>query len=741
MGAYILNLTGGNPALASVGTNVTQRPMTGKPLFGDRIAAKTGAAAAGEPARQAKYVSPIDCAALRHGQHLVDRDALFSRVVRLTSASAALQATTIALCVLIATTGENGQHTVFFGYAFLAGAAVNAGVFLSFHPPSSITRLVIYAATFLYLVANQTADAVIGDSTHALNLLGAPILAYMVYSFVAFARKNHLRNFTAERDLVRRGRALADANAQLRAQQIETRKLALVAQLANDSVVMSDPNGAIIWVNDTFTRITGYTVAEAIGKKPGDLLNAPETSAETIDKIAQAVAGGELLRTEVLNKTKSGARVWMDINLVPVLDENGSVNVVIAIERDITTAKKNETELAAAMQNAKAAARAKADFLATMSHEIRTPMNAILGMAELLAEAELDAEEQLYATTIRESAEALLAILNDILDLSKLDAGKLSLDVSEFDLATCLQSAVDLFGARARAKGVELTLTLADGMVENPRGDAGRLRQILLNLIGNALKFTEQGHVRITAQTRQCQDQIQLTICVADTGIGISDELCGAIFDEFSQAESTTTRQFGGTGLGLTISQQLARQMGGEITVKSRLGAGSEFTLVVDLAPAHSAEITPDATGQVPANLDGLNVLVADDNAANRLLLEKYMNDLPINVAFAENGAELVKIAQTHAPDVIFVDMAMPVMDGLTATRHLRALGPPFVQPRIIALTANALDGDRRSCLQAGMDDFLTKPIAKAKFRQCLNDQAARGASDGPHFALKKARN
>ena len=193
--------------------------------------------------------------------------------------------------------------------------------------------------------------------------------------------------------------------------------------------------------------------------------------------------------------------------------------------------------------------------------------------------------------------------------------------------------------------------------------------------------------------------------------------------------------------MGLTISQQLARQMGGEITVKSRLGAGSEFTLVVDLAPAHSAEITPDATGQVPANLDGLNVLVADDNAANRLLLEKYMNDLPINVAFAENGAELIKIAQTHAPDVIFVDMAMPVMDGLTATRHLRALGPPFVQPRIIAQTANALDGDRRSCLQAGMDDFLTKPIAKAKFRQCLNDQAARGASDGPHFALKKARN
>lgn len=521
--------------------------------------------------------------------------------------------------------------------------------------------------------------------------------------------------------------ALEAAHAALQKQQAELHRLSLVAKHASDSIILTDASQRILWVNEAFTRATGYFPAEAIGRTPSDLLDGQNTDPGVIREMNRHKAMGKRFHTEILSYTKSGAEIWLDTNIVPVTGPDGTVDLIIGIERDITRSKQRERELAEAKVAAEQADRAKSEFLANMSHEIRTPMNGIIGMADLLAEAKLPEDEQQNVEVIRGSAQALLKIINDILDLSRLEAGKFSIIEEDFVLRDCLGSAAGLFRPKALEKGLELNVTYSGGLPERLRGDDGRLRQILVNLIGNAVKFTREGRIDVRV-SHAPGDPYCLVVEVEDSGIGVSAAQAQHIFDRFTQADAATTKSFGGTGLGLTISSMLARRMGGGISVQSEPGQGSCFRLEVQMAPAAAAAGAPldFAPPGSAAALRPCRLLLAEDNQTNRLLIRKFLRGQPVELIEAENGRAAVDMCRELQPDIILMDMSMPELDGLSATREIRGLA--VAQPVIIALTANAFSSDREACLQAGMDHFLAKPVKKAVLLHTL----AAAQSDDP---------
>jgi len=646
--------------------------------------------------------------------------------------------------------------------------------------------------------------------------------------------------------------ARREAEQALRESQAEARKLSLVAAKTDNPVLIGSPGGTIEWVNESFTRVMEYTLDEVVGRHPTEFMIGPETNARALEDIRDALQQGQGLSADVVNYSKSGRKYHLHLEIQPIRDETGEFQNYIVVETDITTRVETEHTLRRAKAEADAASRAKSEFLASMSHEIRTPMNGVIGMTSLLMETPLTAEQRDFVNTIRTSGEALLTIINDILDFSKIESGKLELERMPFDLSVCLEEALDLFALQASAKKLEIVYFIEPGIPAWIVGDVTRLRQIIVNLVNNAVKFTPHGSIaievrRLSEPAPSAAGRLLLEFAVRDSGIGIPPDRLDRLFKAFSQVDSSTTRKYGGTGLGLAISQRLSTLMGGSIRVESAVGRGSSFIFTIETEPAAlpaepavpagleklrgqtvlcvedhpttvlrlrtlleplgaSCVIAPDAASgaaaaaRLPAPpalviidgdetagvspLDGLlavktprllalpfgqtpppppadrqpfgvifkpfkngsvfhalavlfnpahapaasrssastfsrhlaeevpiDVLLAEDNAVNQKVALRFLERLGYRADAVGNGLEVLGALQNRRYDLVLMDLQMPEMDGLEASRQIRHRFPADRQPKIIALTANAMQGDREACFEAGMDDYISKPV------------------------------
>jgi signal transduction histidine kinase/CheY-like chemotaxis protein len=403
---------------------------------------------------------------------------------------------------------------------------------------------------------------------------------------------------------------------------------------------------------------------------------------------------------------------------------------------------RNEEALKQARWQAECADRAKSSFLAAVSHELRTPMNAILGMSDLLWESPLNLEQRQYVEVFQRAGKNLLTLIDDLLDLSKIESGRFELERTEFDLSDVVERSAELMAPKARAKCVELSTRMSPDVHTRLAGDPVRLQQILINLLGNAIKFTSSGQIVLAVQAHESGQPGWISVAVSDTGIGIPPDRLEAIFDDFKQADSSTTREYGGTGLGLGISRRLVSSMGGELTVTSRVGEGSTFRFAVKLGVATELVDPRDRVATVKespalAPQAGVRILIAEDSSDNRLLLRAYLKGGAYAVTFAEDGKQAVNMFLSGQFDLILMDIQMPVMDGLAATSVIRAIERDQDRARtaIVSLTANALQRDIEATRKAGCDAHLSKPISKQKLLTAIEQYRTGGPSQCPSAA------
>jgi signal transduction histidine kinase/ActR/RegA family two-component response regulator len=419
---------------------------------------------------------------------------------------------------------------------------------------------------------------------------------------------------------------------------------------------------------------------------------------------------------------------------VPLRDSSGEVVGLVGVTRDITDAKQAEAELEEARDQALTASRLKSEFLATMSHEIRTPMNGIIGMTELLLNTPLDDEQQDYARIVLGEANSLLGIINDILDFSKIEAGKMVVESTPFMLSDVIARVAELMRVRAGEKGLALHVDIAPDIPALVRGDPTRLRQILQNLVGNAVKFTRSGEIRIIVSVdRRSGADLKIRFSIRDTGIGLSEVARNRLFKPFTQADGSTTRKYGGTGLGLAISKRLAELMGGQIGVESEEGKGSTFWFTVTLeeqVALGSVDARPSSLASEKPDADkaDLLILVAEDNPTTQSLALKQLRSLGYRARLVGNGMEVVDEVVSHPGQyaLVLMDCQMPVMDGYEATRLIRNDEKNSGRHiPIVAITASAMMGIREKCLAAGMDDYLAKPVSMEALQQTLQQWLA----------------
>jgi PAS domain S-box-containing protein len=518
------------------------------------------------------------------------------------------------------------------------------------------------------------------------------------------------------------------SDQRLRDQQFYTRSL---IESNIDALMTTDPAGIITDVNKQMEALTGSTRDELIGAPFKDCFTDPD----------RAEAG--VTDYELTARTRDGKQTVVSYNATTFYDRNRTLQGVFAAARDVTERKRFELELQQAKAAAESASRTKSDFLASMSHEIRTPMNAIMGIADLLAKTSLSPEQDKYVQIFRRSGDNLLNLINDILDLSKVEASQLDLEKTGFSLSDHLEKVIEMVLPRAHEKSLTLEFDIAPSVSNDLVGDPTRLRQVLLNLLGNAIKFTETGGVSLKVEPDQdCAVPTALRFTVTDTGIGIADEKLVTVFERFTQADSSTTRRFGGSGLGLTISKRLVELMGGRIWAASEVEQGSAFTFVVpfEIWAAANRPTSAPIGSDSEAPLQPLRILMAEDSPDNCTIALAYLEDTPYRIDVAETGLIACEMFKAGHYDLVLMDRQMPVMDGLTATRTLRAWEKANDLPPtpIIALTASALKGDRETCLAAGCTAYLTKPIKQDVLLQAIKDYSVGGAR--PSNADSEAR-
>ena len=514
------------------------------------------------------------------------------------------------------------------------------------------------------------------------------------------------------------------SDQRLRDQQFYTRSL---IESNIDAIMTTDPSGIITDVNKQMEALTDCTRDELIGAPFKDFFTDPERAEAGIKRV---LSEKSITNYELTAHARDGKQTVVSYNATTFYDRNRKLQGVFAAARDVTERKRVEAELQLAKAAAESASRTKSDFLASMSHEIRTPMNAIMGIADLLAKTALTPEQDKFVQIFRRAGDNLLNLINDILDLSKVEAAQLELEQTGFSLADHLDKVIEMVAGKALEKGLTLVCDIAPGVPNDLIGDPTRLRQVLLNLLGNAIKFTENGKVSLNVTSdHNAAVPTALRFTVSDTGIGIAPEKLARVFERFTQADSSTTRRFGGSGLGLTISRRLVELMGGRIWVESGLAKGSTFAFAVpfEIWSAVGRPLIVLVGAEAGNQLPPLRILMAEDSPDNCTIAMAYLEDTPHAVDIAENGAIALERFKSGNYDLVLMDRQMPVMDGLAATRAIRAwehLTHKAPTP-IIALTASALKGDREKCMAAGCSAFLTKPIRQDVLLRAIAENTA----------------
>ena len=521
---------------------------------------------------------------------------------------------------------------------------------------------------------------------------------------------------------------LSEQLERVRVSEATSRLLASIVEQTHDAILARGMDGKIITWNAAATALFGYRAEEAIGQPVGTL-HQSAFSEDQCQAELDRIHAGQRVDQETRYADRHGNTMDVWITTTPLFDVQGQQVGDVAVLRDISERKRQERETAEARAAAESASRAKGEFLANMSHEIRTPMNGVLGMIELVLGTELTAEQREHLLLANASGKAMLEVINDVLDFSKIEAGRLDIDAIDFAPEECIAEVGRMLGLAARQKGLKLEWRATSNVPKRVVGDPGRVRQILVNLVGNAIKFTAQGSIDILLGASEVTDtSALLSIAVQDSGIGIPPEKQRTIFEAFTQADSSTSRRYGGTGLGLAITARLAALMGGKIWVESAVGKGSTFIVTLRCGlPAASTEpaeplTTPLQTGNATtdAPVNARLILLAEDNPVNQRVASRMIERIGHRVIVAADGMQVLTALSERRFDLVLMDMQMPVMDGLEATQAIRAREKETRLP-IVALTANALPSDRKLCIDAGMDDYLSKPFDIAKLREVLD--------------------
>ncbi|MFZ6849254.1 response regulator [Undibacterium sp. RuRC25W] len=519
--------------------------------------------------------------------------------------------------------------------------------------------------------------------------------------------------------------------------ETQLHKLSLAVEQSPETIIITDVNRHIEYVNESFLKTFGYTRDEILGKDPG-IIRDDSKSNEHLASLVPVISQGNIWKGEFYNKRKNGTPIIQYAIITPLRKPDGTISHYVAVQEDVTDKKRlgeeldrhrhhleelvasRTTQLIEAQRQAEAANDAKSSFIANMSHEIRTPMNGVLGMTYLAMASTSDPKQRDYLKKIQLSGQHLLHIVNDILDFSKIEAGKMTLEAIDFWLEEILNNLSSMMSNKLIGRHIALNFDVDPDLQNHLHGDPHRLSQILINYTNNAIKFTEQGEIIVRIRkVHDAADGWLVRFEVQDSGIGMTQAQQSKLFYSFQQADNSTTRKYGGTGLGLAISKQLAKLMGGDVGVSSELGKGSTFWFTVHLSAAKEAAILPKAKVETLNNTrlqllskerGGITVLVVDDNQFNQQIATELLEAADITVLVADNGKQAIDILNEKTVDCVLMDIQMPIMDGLEATRQLRST-EKFAHLPVIAMTANAMNEDRLQCLGVGMNDFMAKPF------------------------------